>query len=104
MDDLELGGNIVLTGFKVFDRSSMVILKKIIGNYARKLSDVSTNFERLHLTIKPVHTTPDGKVKRFELNGKLLDNGKAHNASVTEHNIFVGVDSVLKKLETIQRD
>ena len=37
MDEtLELGGNIELKGFGSMDKSSMVIVKKIIGNYYLK--------------------------------------------------------------------
>jgi len=32
-DELQLGGNINLSGFKEIDSGSMVVLKKIVGNY-----------------------------------------------------------------------
>ena len=35
---LQLGGNIELAGFKELDRDSMVVLKKIVGNYAKKFA------------------------------------------------------------------
>ena len=47
--------------------------------------------------MKPVHESAGSK--RYELHGKLLDNGKVFASEVTENNIFVAVDNVLKKIE-----
>lgn len=89
---IELGGNIKLTGFREIDNSSMVILKKMIGNYARKMSEKCNNFEGLEMTLKTVHDN------QFEIHSKLIDNGSSKNSQVTERNIFIGVDSSLKKV------
>ncbi|MBW3015881.1 hypothetical protein KY330_05655 [Candidatus Woesearchaeota archaeon] len=97
-DILQLGGSIELTGFRELDPGSMVILKKIIGNYARKMSDLSSNFERLSLRMKPIHATEASA--KFEIKAKLIDNGKAFNSEVIDRNVFVAVDSALKKLQT----
>ena len=91
-DNLQLGGNIELSGFSGIDRGMMVILKKIVGNYSRKLSDMSKNFERISLRMKTVHDN------KYELHAKLIDNGKAYASSCVERNLFVAVDSALKKI------
>lgn len=91
-DVLQLGGNIELSGFKGLDGGIMIVLKKIIGNYAKKMSDRSENFEKLSLTMKPVHEN------KYELHAKLIDNGKAHTSSVIDRNLFVAVDSSLKSI------
>lgn len=91
-DNLQLGGNIELSGFSGLDKGVMIILKKIIGNYARKMSDMSKRFEQLSLRMKTVHDN------KYELHAKLIDNGKAIASSAVEHNIFVAVDSSLKKI------
>ncbi len=91
-DNLQLGGNIELSGFGILDRGAMVILKKIVGNYARKMSDASKNFEKLRLRIKTVHDN------KYELHAKLMDNGTAFASSAVERNLFVAVDSALKKI------
>lgn len=92
----QLGGNIVLSGFKIFDGGTMVVLKKIIGNYARRFSTVQ-GFERLHVNVKAIHEVENSK--KFEINAKLMHKGQTAAAETTEHNIFVGVDAVLKKIE-----
>ena len=96
-DTLELGGNIVLTGFRELDGSTMIILKKIIGNYVRKISERAEKFEQLSLTVKPIHQTEGSR--KYELYAKLLDNGKVFNSEIADKNIFMAVDSALKNLE-----
>ena len=98
MDTLELGGNIQLTGFSELDGGQMVVLKKIVGNYARRLSDKAKNFQQLSLTMKKVHETEQSKI--YELNAKLMDNGQPIIGSTSDRNLFVALDTVLKKVES----
>lgn len=91
-ETLQLGGNIELSGFSGLDGGTMIVLKKIVGNYARKMSEKASKFERLGLTMKTVHDN------QFEMHAKLLDKGSAITSSVTERNLFVAVDSALKKI------
>jgi ribosome-associated translation inhibitor RaiA len=95
-DNIELGGNIQLAGFRDIDGASMVVLKKIIGNYARKMSEHSDKFENLHVTMKQVHTKE--KSEKYEIHAKLIDNGKPFVSEVTERNLFIAVDNALKKI------
>ena len=97
-DTLELGGNIVLTGFRELDGATMVILKKLVGNYVKKISERAERFEQLALIVKPIHQQENSK--KYELYAKLLDNGHVFNSEVVDKNIFVAVDSALKKLES----
>ena len=98
MDEpMQLGGNIELSGFRDIDSASMVVLKKIIGNYARRMSDISNKFESLKVTMKPVHETE--KSEKYEIHAQLMTAGKPIVSEVVERNLFVAVDSVLKKIE-----
>lgn len=97
MDDFQqLGGNIELSGFRDIDGASMIVLKKIIGNYARRLSEISNKFEKLSVTMKPVHEKE--KSEKYEIHAKLINNGKLFVSEITERNLFVAVDSALKKI------
>lgn len=96
MDNIKLGGNIELTGFNDLDKSSMVVLKKIVGNYARRMSDIASQFDSLSLVMKPVHETEASK--KFEIHAKLMDKGKPITSEVTDRNLFVAIDSSLKKV------
>ena len=102
MDDLlQLGGNIELAGFRSIDRSSFVIVKKIVGNYARKFSDSSSDFEKLQISLKSVHAGEEKS--KYELHAMMINNGQAINAQETDHNLFFVLDRILKKLEVQQR-
>ena len=98
MDDesAKLGGNIELSGFRDIDGSSMVVLKKIIGNYAKRISELTKRMETLHITLKPVHERE--KSEKYELHAKVVDNGKVYASEFTDRNLFVAVDTVLKKI------
>jgi len=98
MDEtLELGGNIELKGFGSMDKSSMVIVKKIIGNYAKKFSEKDKDFSKVTLDLKGVHEHENSS--KYEIHGKLVTGGKTANAEVIERNLFSAIDAVLKKLE-----
>lgn len=97
MDDtLQLGGNIELSGFRDIDGPSMVVLKKIIGNYGRHLSEITSKFEKLCVNINLIHEKE--KSSKYEIHAKLLDDGKPFVSEVVERNLFVAVDSALKKI------
>lgn len=98
MDDLmQLGGNIELSGFKDIDGASMVVLKKIIGNYGRRFSERSDNFESLKITMKQVHETE--KIEKYEIHVQLIAGGKPVVSEIIERNLFIAVDNALKKIE-----
>ena len=99
IDDLmQLGGNIELSGFKDINGASRVVLKKIIGNYGRRFSECSDNFESLKITMKQVPETK--KIEKYEIHVQLTDNGKPITSEVIERNLFIAVDNALKKIES----
>jgi hypothetical protein len=94
---MELGGNIVLSGFKEVDKPTLVIVKKIVGNFVKNVSQTSAGFNSINLTLKTVHERETSKM--YEFTGRLtIDNKDAH-VEHTDRNILVGIDNVLKKLE-----
>lgn len=95
-ESVRLGGNIELSGFRSIDSSSMIVLKKIIGNYARRIVELTTKLENLHITLKPVHERE--KSEKYEVHAKIIDNGKVYASETTDRNLFVAVDNVLKKI------
>jgi ribosome-associated translation inhibitor RaiA len=93
---IELGGNITLVGFKEIEKAELVVVKKIVGSYARKMSDTVSGFENLTVSLKSVHKTASSE--KHELHAKAMVNGKPITSETTERNMFVGLDSVLKKV------
>ncbi len=86
-----LGGNIELGGFRHLDSGTMIVLKKIIGNYARKFADTHGS-EKLSLNMT-CHADA------VTLTGSVLCRGETVTADHTDKNVFYVVDAVLKKLE-----
>ena len=95
-ESYKLGGNIELSGFRDIDSSSMIVLNKIIGNHAKRIAELTKKLETLHITLKPVHERE--KSEKYELHAKVVDNGKVFASEMTDRNLFVAVDTVLKKL------
>lgn len=94
-DNIILGGNIELIGFKDMDGGSMIILKKMVGNHVRKLSEMSEKFEKLTVSMKKIGSGNN----KFEINVKLLDNGKPYTSEVTDFNLFVTMNKALEKVQ-----
>ncbi|MBI2558275.1 hypothetical protein HYW20_03050 [Candidatus Woesearchaeota archaeon] len=92
----KLGGNIELSGFRDMDSSSMVIIKKLVGTYARKISEHCKNLQTLHITLKPIHERE--KSEKYEIHAKVIDDGKVFASEIVDRNLFVAVDSALKKI------
>ncbi|MEM4240300.1 MAG: hypothetical protein QXM31_03465 [Candidatus Woesearchaeota archaeon] len=86
-----LGGNIELTGFRELDGGSMIVLKKIIGNYARRFSDNYGN-EKMSLSISR-------NADQFALSASVLCKGNKITVDHADKNIFFLVDAVLKRIE-----
>lgn len=101
MDEI-LPKNIVLTGFRDVDKSAMVIVNKIVSDYVSKVSDKCRNFERLTLIMKHVHENE--KSTKFEIHGKLLDNGALLVAENTDKNMLLAIEKVLSKIESEMKD
>lgn len=98
MEFLELGDYIRLSGFKEVDRNSMVIIKKMLGNFLRELMQKDEENVMITVNLKSVHKTED-KAKKYELKINLEDNGKVYHAEIVDNNIFVGISDLLKKVD-----
>ena len=98
-DSLNLGGDIKLVGFREIDRASMVIVKKIVGNYVKKYNDLCGKFENIKVALKVVH--PTEMSEKYEVHVHLMDNGKPVTSEFTERNLFVTLDKALSKVETM---
>ena len=92
---ITLGGNIQLSGFNEIDSGHKHVVKKIVGNYARKFSDVlESGYEELSITSKEVHGN------KSHINIKLIVKGKPINAEETGNNMLVTLAKSLKKIES----
>ena len=95
---MELGGNITLTGFKTLDKDTLVIVKKIVGTYVKKISEKNDKFQSLTITLKPIHERETSE--KYELKANLTGE-KQYNSEVTDRNLMFALDKVLKKLDAV---
>jgi ribosome-associated translation inhibitor RaiA len=95
-EDMELGGNIMLSGFSDFDRAELGIVKKMVGAYARKFTD-SFGVNELKITLKPVHQIENSE--KFEIKAAAIKDGKPITSETVDKNVYFAIDSVLKKVE-----
>jgi len=96
-EPIELGGSIKLVGFSDLDPPELIITKKMVGSYARRFSDRLNDFQELSISMKRVHKTP--KSEKYEVTSNVATGSKIYSSNVTDFNLFVAVDSSLKKLE-----
>ncbi len=97
---LELGGNIQLTGFSDIDPATLVIVKKMVGNFVKDMTQHNSGFRSLNVTLKGVHERE--KSEKHEIHAHLKTD-QVYTAYVVERNLLVGLDSVLKKVEKEMR-
>ncbi|MBS3153444.1 hypothetical protein J4426_02685 [Candidatus Woesearchaeota archaeon] len=90
--NIELGGKITLSGFSSVEPGKMVVVKKIIGNYVKKMEDRTENFESVIVHLKVVHNS------EFEIQAKLAANGQSYNAGVTDFNLFFAISRAMDKI------
>ena len=87
---VELGGNIKLEGFDSIDNGSLIIVKKIVGNYTRKLMDNNQEYKGLTISLN--------NLDNYELKAELVIGDKTHNSESSHNNVFIALNNVLNNL------
>lgn len=88
---MDLGGNITLVGFSDRSFAELIVIKKVVGQYARKCNDSIEGFKHLRITLKSVGSS------KVEIHAHIEIEGSHFASEVVHHNLFVALDSVLKK-------
>lgn len=101
-DVLELGGNIELNGFSELDKATMVIVKKMIGSFAKKLNEHNVELGKITVQLKHIHKE-QGKGK-FEIHAKVDSDGKIATSEIVQPNLFFALDEALKKIKNQLKD
>ena len=91
---MELGGNIFLDGFNEINGGEMVILKKLVGNYVKEVTEKKGNFEKLNLNL---NKTLLGEKNVFHLQAELHA-GEKYNAEARDGNMFFVIDKAFKEI------
>lgn len=96
IDDIKKTGGFELSGFREIDDSSMAIIKRMAGTYARKIAEHGTKIELIKITLKSVHKREKGEI--YEIHSYIIDNGKKYASEAQDRNLFVAVDDALKRI------
>lgn len=89
---IELGGNIKLQGFDKMEPSKLIVVKKIVGNYAKEISDKLTPFQELSLSLNLQNDS-------HELLAKIITNEMLIESKSTHPNLFFAIDRALSNLK-----
>jgi len=91
--DIRLGGNIVLVGFSL-DPAEMIVTKKIIGNYAKKISE-NIEYKELKINLKKTQ-----KAKSFSHEIKVDANlgGKTLLGEAVNNNLYTALSEAMDKV------
>lgn len=88
-ETLELGGNILLTGFSELDSSELVVIKKIVGQFAKKLSERPHGLKQLSITAET-----GGKKQGIVVLAET-ENGELEGSS-TDSNLYYALTEALQ--------
>lgn len=89
---IDLGGVIKLKGFNDLGNGQMVVVKKMVGNYVRKIENKNDDFDQIELDLEEGE---DDYTITAEL---IITTEDDQSITITEDNVFIGVDAVMKKL------
>ncbi len=90
---MELGGNIALDGFSEREFTEMIVVKKIVGQYARRWNDTLGANEAVKIRLtKEGHGT-------FHIHVAVRTGTHESAGDSSDHNLFVALDTALKRAE-----
>lgn len=87
---IELGGNIALVGFESRDFAELIVVKKVVGQYARRMSDAAP-LSRLEVELV-------SEPGALEVSCRARVGERTVDARSAGTNLFVVLDDALKLL------
>jgi len=91
---IELGGNIKLKGFSEIDNASLIVIKKIVGNYAKKLAEETEDFQNLILNLE------SNNPKDFKISIEFQKTSENLNSEIQGENLFFTLSKALEAIKT----
>ena len=93
-EEIKLGGNISLVGFEKLDNAELIIIKKIVGNYVKKMSEFG-NCKEMRLNLRQHQ---HGKSFKHEIEGMAIFAEGRFSTNVVEWNLFTAVSEACDKI------
>jgi hypothetical protein len=100
LEEKKIGGNIALIGFSILQPIELVVIKKITGNYVKKISEIA-DYKELKLRLKQ---HKHGKSFLNELECETIITTKGTNKDIIlaakseQYNIYSALADVLSKV------
>jgi hypothetical protein len=86
---MELGGNIFLENFDEVESGKLIVVKKVVGNYTKNISEKAKNFKKITINLK--------KSSAFEIEAKV-EADKEISSTSKEDNLFFALDKALSEI------
>ena len=84
---IELSGNIKLINFDSIEPALLIVVKKVVGNYTRKISEAYNDFKSIEVSIEDAELN---KIRvRVEVSETIIEK-EAH-----DENLFFALDKAL---------
>ncbi len=83
---IELGGNIKLDNFEALEPALLIVVKKVVGNYTKKISESLQDFKGIIVTLE------DKQQNKIKVK---VTADKVYEAEATEKNLFFALDKAL---------
>ncbi len=83
---MELGGNIELINFDDIEHGKLIVIKKLIGNLTKEITD--KNFKNIKI-----------ELNNKEIDIKLTLKDKIKTSKESDENIFYAINKAFKKLK-----
>lgn len=87
---MELGGNIELINFEDIEPGKLVVIKKIVGNFTKQISDSQQGFKKI--TVELIDK------ENNTIKGTLTLEEETRIEEATDDNLFFALNSMLNKL------
>ncbi len=88
---MTLGGGIELTGFSGIEKAQLVVVKKMVGNHVKEISEKAKKYEKVAVTL-----SQEGG--NSSVHAELTDEGKQITGDATENNLFLALNKALKEV------
>jgi len=89
---IELGGNIKLKGFSGLDAASLIVVKKIVGNYTKELTELHQDFTELLLELNSEENS------NYNLNVNFSKKSGNLSSKANGNNLFFTLSAALDNL------
>ncbi len=83
---IELGGNIKLNNFEAIEPALLIVIKKVVGNYTKKISESFKDFKGVEVILDSSGL--------YTISVKLTAD-KEYTSEATDKNLFFALDKAL---------